>query len=172
MTNLIYALELENNKWYIGKTCDIESRINEHNIGSNKWIKTYKIKNHEIIENPVKSKFSEDNFTKEYMMKYGIGNVRGGSYTKFDLNKDEIKFLNKEFLHAEDKCFNCGDMNHYSSECPNKTEKLESESSSDEGSNLDSEDLDSEDDETEDLDSENLDTEDDETEYSESEDED
>uniref|UniRef100_A0A6C0ADN5 GIY-YIG domain-containing protein n=1 Tax=viral metagenome TaxID=1070528 RepID=A0A6C0ADN5_9ZZZZ len=119
MTNLIYALELENNKWYIGKTSDIELKINEHKSKNNHnfWTYEYKIKNYEIIENPVKSKFSEDNLTKEYMMKYGIENVRGGSYLKFKLDEDEIKILKREFLHIEDKCVYCGDMDHHFFDC-------------------------------------------------------
>jgi hypothetical protein len=64
-----------------------------------------------------KSIFDEDNKTKEYMMKYGFDNVRGGSYAKFDLSVEDLNALKKEFAGSMGLCFNCGRAGHFVSEC-------------------------------------------------------
>ena len=76
----IYILELENSKYYIGKTHNPNFRLDAHfnSIGSS-WTKKYKpIKLLKLIPNC--SDFDEDKYTKEYMLKKGINNVRGGTY--------------------------------------------------------------------------------------------
>jgi predicted GIY-YIG superfamily endonuclease len=109
--NKIYILELEDNKYYIGRTNNIERRYIEHLSSNNKWIKTFKpIK---ILEEIIlTSNHQEDNITKDYMYKYGIDNVRGGSYTTFELSEDIKIFLTKEINHCNNKCFKCGG-DHY-----------------------------------------------------------
>ena len=53
------------------------------------------------------------------MMKHGKDNVRGGSYSKLILDKEEEQFLQKEFRGAEGTCFNCNG-NHFIRNCPLK----------------------------------------------------
>ena len=45
------------------------------------------------------------------MDKYGIDNVRGGSYTKITLDEDVIKFLKKELSSIHDKCYGLDQQN-------------------------------------------------------------
>lgn len=76
----VYALKLENNKYYIGKTNkDVVDRYNEHLAGNgSEWTRLYKPIG--IVKSQQSSSiFDEDNITKEYMMKYGIDNVRGSA---------------------------------------------------------------------------------------------
>ncbi len=113
----IYVLKLEQNKWYIGKSTNVKNRINEHQYSNNLWIKTYKPLNEWPETFPYTSIFSEDLKVKEYMSRYGIENVRGGTYSSFTLTDVEIKFLEKEIVHANDLCFNC-QGNHYIDNCP------------------------------------------------------
>jgi hypothetical protein len=88
----IYVLKLENNKYYIGKTENPKIRLENHfSSNGSEWTKLYKpIKIIEIIPNC--DNYDEDKYTKIYMDKYGIDNVRGGSYVQIELNEDN--FLN------------------------------------------------------------------------------
>lgn len=117
----IYVLELVNNKYYVGKTFkNVPIRFNEHLRGYGaKWTKLYKpIKVLEYFETT--DKFSEDTYTKIYMDKKGIDNVRGGSYTKLILDEYQIKTLELELKTANNLCFKCGKPGHFSNECGKK----------------------------------------------------
>jgi len=113
----IYVLKCEHNKYYVGKTKDIESRYNDHCNGyGSEFTKKYKpINIIDIIKNA--DEFEEDKQVKKYMAKYGIENVRGGSYSTLKLPDYQIKALEKELLSSSDKCFKCGEEGHYANEC-------------------------------------------------------
>jgi hypothetical protein len=102
----IYSLSLENNKFYIGRTIiDPNIKLIQQENGV-EWTKIYKPLR--IIEQYASNDiFEEDILTKKYMLKYGIDNVRGGSYTKIKLDDWQIKLLNQEFQTANEICFNC-----------------------------------------------------------------
>ncbi len=122
----IYVLECANNKYYIGKTNNPLLRLEQHvNKEGSVWTINYKPIN--IIETIETSEpLDEDKITKKYMMKYGIDNVRGGSYTKLKLDDWMIKSLEHEFLSAEDICYNCNKKGHFAKDCPyNITKYLE-----------------------------------------------
>ena len=102
----IYVLKCSNNKYYVGKTLtDVDKRFNTHKKGQGAiWTRKYRpIEILNVYKNC--DHFDEDKYTKMYMDKYGIENVRGGSYTKVKLNDDVIKFLEKELSSIHDKCF-------------------------------------------------------------------
>ncbi len=112
----IYILELENGKYYIGKTTNVAKRIQEHinQLGSS-WTKKYKyVQTIETIKTD--DPFDEDKYVKKYMSKYGIDNVRGGSYVLDSLTAYEIKFIERELRGASDQCFKCGGE-HFVNEC-------------------------------------------------------
>lgn len=115
----IYALALENNKYYIGKTNNINNRLNQHqysHLGS-EWTKLHNVK--ELIESyPLETNLDEDILTKKYMMKYGIENVRGGSYCQIELFDWQIMALENEFSSAYDLCYTCGSKYHFANNCP------------------------------------------------------
>jgi predicted GIY-YIG superfamily endonuclease len=119
----IYVLELKNNKFYIGRTNNLERRLLEHTTNpTSEWIKKHKpIKMFESFE--MKTQFDEDNLTKTYMKKYGIDNCRGGTYTTYELSSEVKNLLIKEFNHTIDACFNCGSLDHYSKDCKEKKEQ-------------------------------------------------
>jgi predicted GIY-YIG superfamily endonuclease len=115
----VYSIKLNNNKYYIGKTyrTDIEQRFQEHvnNCGS-EWTKKYSPI--ELIEfYKTENEFEEDVLTKKYMLKYGIDNVRGGSYTKIILEEWQIKSLEQELRSVQNTCFNCGECGHFVQNC-------------------------------------------------------
>ena len=112
----IYILELENSKYYIGKTKNPQIRIDAHNnYNGSKWTKLYKpIKVVEIISDC--DLYDEDKFTLKYMEKKGIDNVRGGSFSQIKLSEEQIKFIKQMIKGATDKCFNCGG-DHFIKDC-------------------------------------------------------
>jgi len=114
---IIYALQLEKGKYYVGKTHSLELRFQQHKSSNgSEWTKKYKPIS--IIESyEHHSTFEEDILTKKYMMKYGIDNVRGGSYTKIELEEWQVKSLEHEFKSVSDKCFKCGRTGHFANEC-------------------------------------------------------
>ena len=114
----IYILKCINDKYYIGKTNDcVKYRFKKHKKGrgaiwTKKYIPVEILKVYNNCDN-----FDEDKYTKIYMDKYGIDNVRGGSYTKLKLNNNTIEFLQKELLSIHDKCYGCGEKGHFIRDC-------------------------------------------------------
>lgn len=92
----IYILKLQKNKYYVGKTNYPNFRINEHfNSEASEWTKLYKpIEVFRLIPNC--DDYDEDKYTKIYMDKYGIDNVRGGSFVSRELDTFTIKLLSKK----------------------------------------------------------------------------
>jgi hypothetical protein len=113
----IYVLELENNKFYIGKSSNPKNRIKKHfsNNGS-VWTMMHKpIKIVEIISNC--DIYDEDKITFKYMDKYGIGNVRGGYFCQPTLSSVQLHFLIQLLRSANDKCLCCGSKEHFANRC-------------------------------------------------------
>ena len=113
----IYIINLEEGKYYIGKTNNPQFRLNAHfNSSGSEWTKKYKpIKIIKIIPNC--DDYDEDKYTIKYMDKYGINNVRGGAFVSIQLSDDEVKIINKMINGASDKCFICGKTGHFANDC-------------------------------------------------------
>lgn len=113
----IYVLKCDNNKYYVGKTNkSVEERFKEHIKNPCVWTRKYKPI--QILESfELKSKFDEDTTTLEYMEKYGIENVRGGTYTQLFLPKHQYVTLKQQLIHVDDKCFKCQKYGHFSKDC-------------------------------------------------------
>lgn len=114
---IIYVLKLESGKFYIGKSENAVSRINQHHDGyGSTW--TSKYKPLEIIETISNcDEFDEDKYTLKYMNKYGIDNVRGGSFCEVTLTVENRKTLEKMLISSNDKCYNCKGYGHFAREC-------------------------------------------------------
>jgi hypothetical protein len=120
------VLELKNNKFYVGKSNNVEQRFQQHCYGSgSEWTKLHKpVK---IIKTfNISSPYQEDEEVKKLMSVHGIDNVRGGSYSQIELLDWQIKALDSEIKSACDACFTCGIPGHYANECPDYSiEELE-----------------------------------------------
>lgn len=117
MALFIYTLQLEQNKYYIGKTKNPFIRLDDHfnGMGTN-WTNKYKpIKILEIISNC--DDYDEDKMTLIYMDKYGVDNVRGGSFTTMELTSATKQFISQMLKSANNQCFKCGDKGHLAAEC-------------------------------------------------------
>ena len=113
----IYVLQLEKGKYYVGKTNNLQFRMDQHfNSNGSEWTKLYKpIKIVEFKSNC--DDYDEDKITIQYMDKYGIDNVRGGSFANIKLHKNVIDMLKKMSHGANNKCFTCGKAGHFAKEC-------------------------------------------------------
>lgn len=113
----IYVLELQHGKFYIGKTNNPQFRLENHfTSNGSEWTKLYKPLNvFELIPNC--DDYDEDKITRKYMDKYGINNVRGGSFVSINLDKSTVEVLNKMNNGTNNKCFTCGHEGHFSNNC-------------------------------------------------------
>jgi predicted GIY-YIG superfamily endonuclease len=132
----IYVLRLEGGRYYVGKSDNVMNRYQQHIKGSGSaWTRKYKpVSLEKTIENV--SSFEEDKVTKEYMSKYGIDKVRGGSYVEVELSEFHTDALKMEIWAAKDLCTQCGRPEHFVKDCHAKTDasgnKIEYEEENDE----------------------------------------
>jgi hypothetical protein len=113
----IYILQLEQGKYYIGKTNNPQFRLESHiNSNGSEWTKIYKpLKMIELFSNCCD--YDEDKYTRIYMDKYGIDNVRGGSFVSVKLEKSTIDILKQMSNGTNNRCFVCGKEGHFAKDC-------------------------------------------------------
>lgn len=114
----LYVLECEDNKWYVGKSTDVQKRFKQHTEGKgSEWTREYAPIR--IAETrPITSPHDETNVTKDLMKKYGIDNVRGGAYASLELTEEVEDMIRHELRAANDSCYKCGRKGHFANRCP------------------------------------------------------
>lgn len=116
----IYVLKLKGEKYYVGKTKNLESRLRQHKTGyGSKWTQKYGFC--KCIKKIQEQRLSdEDAVTIDYMSRYGINNVRGGSFSKFVL-EPHLRIAAKQMIKSiKNKCNRCGEKGHYVEQCNNE----------------------------------------------------
>ncbi len=110
---MIYKMDLEHGKKYIGKTVDFERRMDQHFSGcGSKVTQKFKPKKGEVIDS-CPGFFSdelEQYHTEVSIDKHGYNNVRGGYYTNSKTLKKGKKIT----------CYKCGKTGHYANQCYSK----------------------------------------------------
>ena len=119
----IYILNLAQNKFYVGKTDKPKFRLDSHfKNGGCEWTKKYKpIQILGLF--PDCDDFDEDKYTLKYMSKYGVDNVRGGSFCQTILSIENINTIERMISSSNDCCHFCGEKGHFIGRCSNKKAK-------------------------------------------------
>jgi len=90
---ILYVLELEHKKYYVGITYNLNLRYAQHMTGNgSKWTKLHKpIRIKKVIAEA--NMDLERMVTIHYMKKFGYQNVRGSCYSKIIMNKPPKELL-------------------------------------------------------------------------------
>tara|TARA_B100001094_G_C17884508_1_gene648527 strand:- start:32 stop:487 length:456 start_codon:yes stop_codon:yes gene_type:complete len=107
-THYIYKLNLEDNKKYIGMTCDLDRRLNQHCNGQgSKVTKKFHPNSYKVLEEcpGYFAKSEEQYYTEKYIDKYGYKNVRGGNFC----NSKTLKRSNYIHEESSDSCLSSSD---------------------------------------------------------------
>ena len=105
----IFVLKCDENKYFVGKTNNIDFGLNNNFDSENsEWIIKYK---------PIKIEklyykcevHDEDKYTIKYMKRFGKNNVRGGIFSKLDLDNKDQEIISKMMRESNNnKCILCG----------------------------------------------------------------
>lgn len=89
----IYVLELSCNKYYVGSSnYPVNLSYSEYLCDNHIWLKNFKIVGYvEIV--PDCSDYDVEKYVIKYMQKFGIDNVRGGTFYQNILPKHTLKTL-------------------------------------------------------------------------------
>ena len=122
----IYVLQLQDNKYYIGKTTNPEFRLHAHfNSYGSAWTQKYPpLQVIQIYHNC--NNYDEDKYTLQYMEKYGINNVRGGSFCQIKLTEENKQVIQKMLNNSNDRCFICGSEEHFAKDCSHDVDEVKS----------------------------------------------
>lgn len=98
----VYTLKLEHGKWYVGRSINVERRVEQMKEKGNTWTQLHNILGvEEIFENG-----DLKQITIDYMRKYGWENVRGYAWSQWNM-KYPPKELRKE-ISTKNYCAQCG----------------------------------------------------------------
>ncbi len=120
-----YALELQDNKYYVGESNDVERRVWVHENGQGSaWTKKYEVLKQVELFNDENVDFTELKQTLLMMREYGIDNVRGSLFTSpFPLSHYEKVMAAQLYCELYDLCRKCGGGDHFITQCKNDTPK-------------------------------------------------
>jgi len=97
----LYILKLENDKWFIGKSANVEKRYEQHLNGEgDTFTQLHKPVSLELSRDLI-SDTDQDETVREYMRKYGIENVRGGIYSKIEFNSYDISKIRDDISYED-----------------------------------------------------------------------
>lgn len=113
---IIYVLRLAEGKYYVGKTKNVEARIQEHiAVRACAWTRKYAFES--LYATHEGDDFDEDKFVIKYMDMFGVDSVRGGIYSNTVLTFDQRLNINKQLNHIHNKCLRCGYLGHFIDTC-------------------------------------------------------
>ena len=119
MTHAIYVLQLQNNKIYVGRTLQgrLQTRFEEHRNGGGAVWTTLHRPISILATKESKDALDEDAVVIKSMRKWGVENVRGGTYSQVVLPPFQVETIKMQLLHASGACLRCGGQGHYANSC-------------------------------------------------------
>lgn len=114
----VYVLRLTQGKYYVGKSYDVVRRVEDHhNSQGCYWTRMYPPVEVMAVYNNC-DHFDEDKHTITMMAKYGIDNVRGGTFSRVQLSDTDREVIERMLRSGNDACFRCGSTTHWVDKCP------------------------------------------------------
>ena len=96
----VYVLKLKNNKYYVGKTKNLQKRLESHRQGTTVFTRKYNsVQLIECIRTNMK--YMENNLYFKYVEKYGIDNVRGDIFSRETLPPIDIYYIKKIYKNED-----------------------------------------------------------------------
>jgi len=127
MRSGVYVLQLQNGGYYVGKSDDIDARVQQHKSGGGSaWCRH---KGGVVKEMPTVFHGSlgdisswEMNETVTQMLLHGYANVRGWEFTSCGpLSTGELDTIKHVVMGQTDACRNCGNGGHFAESCLHST---------------------------------------------------
>lgn len=119
----IYVLLLGGDNYYVGKTVDVNKRVEEHRSGGRRcadWVGFHGFVRLETSYLST-SEFDEEKTTKEMMKAYGPGRVRGAKYVQRELSELQLYDIYTSIYSTTDNCQRCGRSGHRAIGCCEKS---------------------------------------------------
>jgi predicted GIY-YIG superfamily endonuclease len=121
----VYVLVSSSGQRYVGKSNDIDYRIQQHKNGEVSATAHFKgiLRETHLLssqKSPSDLESWERNEFLAQVSKYGTEKVRGWKYVSRDLNSDEEDCIASDLCEKYDLCRICGFKGHFADECPLK----------------------------------------------------
>lgn len=119
---IVFVIELQNNKFYVGKTSKNTFNFSDFKYTISEWTKLYKpLRLSEIKQNG--DKYDVDILMFLYMKTHGIDNVRSENYPNIKMNNEIKNICIKMINNSEKKCYLCYETDHFTNDCPYDKDK-------------------------------------------------
>jgi GAG-polyprotein viral zinc-finger/GIY-YIG catalytic domain len=115
----VYVLKLKHGKYYVGTADDVDRRFAQHCAGDgtgSEWTRRHEPI--EIVHQQRGNRFFENMLVLQWMNRFGLDNVRGGTFSSVVLQQAQRDEITRQLNHAANRCLNCGSQNHWVSQCP------------------------------------------------------
>jgi predicted GIY-YIG superfamily endonuclease len=115
----VYVLGDQKGRMYVGKSQDVENRIEQHLQGKGNQFLSGRVKRLEVEQTGSTNDLEswERNETLARMYKYGVANVRGWMFTSVKLNKSQEEEAFRQICEKYDLCRKCGRNSHFADKC-------------------------------------------------------